>query len=306
MPAEATATGEDRRRCLAVSLPPSYSAASARAAGLSRGRLRGSGFLRLSYDLVVRLDDAIDLRERLQLLATVLPPDAAWSHLTAAHLLGARVDPPSRPHVTLTPRRVLPQRADLVVHTRRLRGDDVGEHEDLVITSGAQTFLDLAAVLPAAELVAVGDALLAAERMTSDELTARLLRADRVRGVVRARACAPLLSAKAMSRPESLMRYWLLTSDLPDPEPQLPVHGRGGRTVAHGDLGYQRWRVLLEYEGQQHAEAAQFDSDIDRYSLMAADGYLVLRFARRHLNSGTVVERTKRALMSRGWDPNAP
>src|SRR3954470_11506256 len=122
-----------------MSVPPTYTAASVRAAGLPRGRLRGPAFLRLSHDLVVRLDDAIDARERLQLLATVLPADAAYSHLTAAALLGAAVDAPARPHVALRPRRVLPQRAEFVVHARRLGPVDIVEHDGLRTTSGAQT-----------------------------------------------------------------------------------------------------------------------------------------------------------------------
>jgi hypothetical protein len=288
-----------------MSLPPAYSAASARAAGLTRGRLRGPAFLRLTHDLVVRLDDAIDVRERLQLLARVLPPDAAYSHLTAAHLLGAHVDAPSRQHVALTPRRVLPQRADFVVHARQLLPEDVVEVDGLRVTSGAQTFLDLAEHLPPAELVAVGDALMRAKQLAPETLAGRLDRADRVRGVVRARACAPLLTPKAMSRPESLVRYWVVVSDLPDPEVQVPVRDRWGREVAHGDLGYEEWKLVLEYEGSQHATVEKFGSDIDRYSLMAADGFLVLRFAKRHLNRGTVVDRTGRALTSRGWRPTA-
>ncbi|WP_409330644.1 hypothetical protein [Trujillonella humicola] len=284
-----------------MTLPPTFSAASARAAGLTRAQLRGSSYVRMAHDLVVRLDDAIDLRERLRVLATVLPPDAAYSHRTAAALLGAWVDAPARHHVALTPRRVLPQRAEFVVHGRALSPADVVELDRLRVTSGPQTFLDLAAVLPADELVAVGDALLRRRRMTPEELSARLARGRRVRGVVRARACAPLLSPKSMSRPESLMRYWLTTSDLPDPEPQVPVLDRRGNEVAHGDLGYPRWRVLLEYEGAHHADAATFGTDIERYSLMGADGWLVLRFAKRHLHRTTVLERTRRALMSRGW-----
>jgi hypothetical protein len=288
-----------------VDLPPVYSAAAARAAGLTRGQSRGPAFVRLTHDLVVRLDDAIDVRERLQLLATVLPSDAAYSHLTAAHLLGAHVNAPSKQHVALTPRRVLPQRADVVVHARHLLPADVVEVDGLRVTSGAQTFLDLAEHLPPAELVAVGDALMLAEQLSTEALAERLDRADRVRGVVRARACAPLLTAKAMSRPESLVRYWLVVSDLPDPQVQVPVRDRWGREVAHGDLGYEEWRLLMEYEGSRHATVEQFGSDIDRYSLMAADGFLVLRFAKPHLNRGTVVDRTGRALMSRGWRPTA-
>lgn len=290
-----------------MSGPAIFTTATARSVGLTRGRLRGPGFVRLAHDLVARLDDAIDLTERLQLLATVLPSDAAFSHGTAAALLGAAMDPPRRAHVVLTPRRVLPQRAELVVHRRLLRPSDVITHGGLRLTSGAQTFLDLAAAVAPAELVAVGDALVRAGRLDADQLTRRLARADRVRGVVRARACAPLLDPLAQSRPESLIRYWLIDSDLPDPEPQVPIVDRWGRVVAHGDLGYSRWKIVLEYEGRQHAALDQFRRDVDRYSLMAAGGWLVLRFAGQHLGGPwMVVDRTRAALISRGWRPGSP
>jgi hypothetical protein len=288
-----------------VTLPPTWTSAAARAAGVSRAALRSDRFTRLSHDLYVELDDAVDRHERLLLLSTALPPDAAFSHGTAAAVLGAPVDLPPHPHVVLRPRRVLPQRADLVVHARRLLDEDVAVHRGLRVTSGAQTFLDLATGLWPWDLVAVGDALLRAEHLTPEGLDRRLARARRVRGVVRARECAPLLSPLAMSRPESLMRYWLLRSDLPDPQPQVPVHDRCGHVVAHGDLGYEQWKVLREYEGLQHAEADQFGRDIDRYSLMAADGWLVLRFAARHVGGPRlVVDRTRRALTTRGWRPS--
>jgi hypothetical protein len=287
-----------------MSLPAVFTTSSAREAGLSRGELRGSAFVQVGYDLFARIEDAIDEPERLALLAKALPGDAAYSHGTAAALFDAPMDLPRIPHVALTPRRVLPQRADVVVHGRRLSARDVVVHRGLRLTSAAQTFLDLAAGSPPWDLVATGDGLCRAGHLTSDALTERLLRAGRVRGVVRARACAPMLTPLAMSRPESVLRYWLLTSRLPDPQPQVPVHDRWGRTVAHGDLGYPEWRVILEYEGRQHADVEQFGRDIDRYSLMAADGWLVLRFAAGHIGGPTVVvDRTRRALVSRGWNP---
>jgi hypothetical protein len=234
----------------------------------------------------------------------VLPADAAFGLTTAGALLGAPLTAPPGIHVVMTPRPVLPQRNGLDVHVRQLRVDDVIEVADLRITSGAQTFLDLAARLPSAELVAVGDALMRRKRLTTAQLDERLARADRVRGVIRARACAPLLSSQAMSRPESLMRFWLIEAGLPVPQIQIPVRDRWGRTVVHADLGYEEWKVALEYEGRQHADRKQFGSDIDRYSLMAADGWLTLRFAGRHLRGpGAVVDRTRRALLTRGWRP---
>lgn len=199
---------------------------------------------------------------------------------------------------------MLPQRATFVVHARALHPDDVVLHHGVRVTSGPQTFLDLAQRVAPGELVAVGDALARAGHLPPEALATRLERADRVRGVVRARACAPLLSPLAASRPESLVRHALLDSDLPGPTPQVPVHDRWGRVVAHGDLGFEQWRVLLEYEGRQHAETEQFGRDIDRYSLMAADGWLVLRFAAAHVAvPEVVVERTRAALLSRGWRP---
>jgi hypothetical protein len=196
---------------------------------------------------------------------------------------------------------VLPQRAGLEVHVRGLLGDDVVLVDGLRTTSGPQTFLDLSARLPGDELLAVGDALARAGHLDRAALTVRLARADRTRGVVRAREVAASVDARSASRPESRIRYWLLASDLPELELQVPVHDARGRAVAHADLGYARWRLALEYEGRQHADAGQFGGDIDRYSLMAADGWLVLRFAARHLVPAVVVQRTRRALQSRGW-----
>ena len=287
-------------------MPDVFTTVTARSAGLTRSATRAGAFLPLLHGVVVRLDDAIDERERLALLATVLPADAAFSHHTAAALLGAPMDHPPRPHIALTPRAVLPQHRRLVVHSRRLEAADVVEHRGVRVTSGAQTYLDLAAWLPPHELVAVGDALIRLGHLDVDALAGRLCRAGRVSGVVRARECAPLLDGRAHSRPESILRYWLTTSGLPAPELQVAVHDRRGREVAHGDLGYSRWKILVEYEGRQHADVGQFGRDVDRYSLMAADGWLVLRFAGGHLGGPwTVVDRTRRALLSRGWLPTA-
>ena len=107
-----------------MSLPPSFSATAARAAGLTRGQLRGPRFIRLTHDLTVRLDDAIDERERLLLLAGVLPADAAFSHGTAAAMFGAPsrseiFRPPSVPDRRPPERSVTSPRAALEPETRR-------------------------------------------------------------------------------------------------------------------------------------------------------------------------------------------
>ena len=286
-----------------IPLGGSYTWLDARARGATRRQIRQDGIAvaRGSY-LSSALPDT--LRTRCGAWARLIPPDAAFGLETAATLMGAPVPTPTAVQIVLRPRPVLPQRRGLEVHIRRLTADDVIEDGGLRLTSPAQLMLDLAARLPPEELLAVGDHLTRAGRLRSADLARRLERATRVRGIVRAREVAPLLDGRARSRPESLLRWWLHASDLPEPEIEVPVHDRWGRAVAHADLGYARWKVALEYEGRQHADPEQFDSDIDRYSLMAADAWLVLRFARRHLNGPwAVIDRTRRALLNRGGRP---
>lgn len=284
-----------------IPLDGSYTWLDARARGVTRGQIRQDG-IAVARGAYISAAVPDTLRTRCGAWSRLLPPDAAFGLETAAALMGAPVPAPPAVQIVLRPRPVLPQRRGLEVHIRRLTAADVVEDGGLRICSPAQVFLDLAARLPPEGLLAVGDHLARTGRLDPADLARRLERATRVRGVVRAREVAPALDARARSRPESLLRWWLLASDLPEPEIEVPIHDRFGREVAHADLGYARWKVALEYEGRQHADPEQFDRDIDRYSLMGADGWLLLRFAKRHLDGPwTVVERTRRALLSRGW-----
>ncbi len=272
----------------------------------SVGRPRSGAPLRARISHGLYLVDAMpdQLDRRCRALACVLPPDAAFSHWTAAALLGV----PSRNcpsiHVVLSPRSVLPQRRELVVHGRALLPDDIDEVDGIRVTSGARLYVDLAEYLTPAELVAVGDAVLRLHRTDVDALAERVVAAARRRGVARARDCLGRLDARAQSAPESAVRYWLSSHDLPPPTPQLEICDEYGRVVAHADLGYEQWRVLVEYEGRQHGAGDQFDRDVERYSRMAAQGWLVIRFGREHLRRPQVMlQRVRLALLSRGWRP---
>jgi hypothetical protein len=281
-------------------LPPVYTRAEAEAAGLSRTELRDDG-VRVSRGVYVSRALPLTVHAMCQALVPVLPGTAAFSHHTAAGLLGAPVRQVQPLHVAVPPAAPRPRRRGLQVHVRDLGADDVVQHRGLMLTGGAQTWLDLAATTPPDELVAIGDALYRAGHLSAQMLEESLATAGSVRGVVRARRCAPLLTPRAASRPESLVRYWVHDSDLPDLEVQVPVHDAREDLLLHADLGYSRWKVAVEYEGRQHAEVRQFGLDIDRYSLMAANGWLVLRFGTGHLGRrATVLDRVAGALLSRG------
>jgi hypothetical protein len=283
----------------AKELRPSYTWSAARAAGLTRAQLRDDG-LRISRGVYVSRGVDLTLERACASLLPVLPGSAAFSHLTAAALFGAPVPAASPLEICLPPGAYRPRRRQLRVHVRDLLAHDTVRLRGLPLTSGAQTWLDLTAVLEPPELVAVGDALFRAGHLDAGTVRERLDRATGVRGIVAAREVAGFLTPHAASRPESLLRFELLCSDLPAPEVQVPIADRWGRVVAHADLGYSEWKLAIEYEGRLHAESRQFGRDVDRYSLMAASGWLVLRFAGRHLGRGIAVERVGGALRSRG------
>lgn len=284
----------------AQELGTTYTRAAAHAAGMTRAQLRDDG-VRVSRGAYVSRAVPLTVQSAAQAALAVLPQGAVLPHRSAAVLLGAPVRVGWPLEISVPPGDRRPRRRHLRVHVRDLESADVIRHRGLPVSSGSQTFLDLAASLAPDELVAVGDALYRAAHLDAESLSERLCRAEGTRGVRRARSCAPHLSPLAMSRPESLLRYWLIDSDLPDPEPQVPVLDRHGREVAHADLGYRRWKVAIEYEGRHHAEQRQFARDLARYSLMAADGWLTLRFGASDLGRrSAVVDRVARGLLSRG------
>jgi len=277
----------------------------ARSAGLTVDQLRGPRFTRLAHDLYLPRETCTDAARERCLLA-VLPPDAAVSHTSAvrAHGLPAVGLQPGedRLQVTLDPRRVLPQRREVVVHGARLPEDDVCLVEGRRVTAPERTFLDMAAVLRREDLVVLGDAMLAAGATTPDALTARVAPVRRRRGIVLARSVLPLLDGRSQSPPESIVRLRIADSGLPAPRPQCPVRDAAGWVVAHVDLGYEEARVAVEYEGRHHAAGDQFDRDIDRYAILSALGWLVVRASARHLrgDSRLLLIRIRSALRQRG------
>ena len=239
-----------------VHLPLAYTWTEARQRGATARQITQDG-VRLGHGLYLSCSADPSLTARCSAGTRRLPPGAAFGLGTATALYGVG-DPEQRTdHVVLSPRSELPQHAELTVHARRMVDEDVTERAGLQRTSGALTFLDMAALLPPADLLALGHLLMRVGVLDRGSLVRRLARADRVRGVVPAREWAPHLTGKAASPPESGLRYRLLVSDLPDPEVQVPVLDRWGRVAAHADLGYSRWKVALEYEGRQHGPSAR-------------------------------------------------
>jgi hypothetical protein len=273
--------------------------------GLTRARLT-SRTTKVSHDLYLTGVNAPTSAHRSALL-TVLPADAAISHASALELYGLpslhSLPADDRLHVTLTPRRVLPQRREVVVHCRPLASADVTVLEGLRITTPPRLFADIAAEVTVEDLVVLGDAMLG-RRLTSPELLAdEVATSAGRRGVRAARIACGMLDGRAQSPPESIMRVRLARAGYPA-EPQCPVTDGYGRTLAHLDLGYREYRVGVEYDGRHHAEAEQFTFDVNRHSMLSSRGWLVIRASARELmgSSRLLIQRVAAALRARGLD----
>jgi len=167
--------------------------------------------------------------------------------------------------------------------------------------------------LPLPEPVAVGDALVLEPRFIDDGedrpwLTVHHL-ADRVdmfrgRGKARAARALGLVRPGAESRPESLLRVAMVEAGLPDPDVNPDVHSPGGVFLGRGDLVYWTWRVIVEYDGDQHrSNSRQYEKDVGRLDGFGRHGWRVVRITKSTFFSdrGACLARVEQALVDAGW-----
>ena len=165
------------------------------------------------------------------------------------------------------------------------------------------------------DLVAVGDGLILRPVFADpwEErpwVSLRELR-DRVelyhgRGKQAASRAILLVRQGAESRPETLLRLAIMDAGLPEPEVNPDIRNASGRFVGRGDLVYRRWRVIAEYDGEQHRlNTRQFDRDVQRLEALANNGWHVVRIVGRSFfgdRAGSMA-RVRRALTDAGWRP---
>jgi very-short-patch-repair endonuclease len=101
-----------------------------------------------------------------------------------------------------------------------------------------------------------------------------------------------------------LVRLAIVEVGLPEPEVNVNIVDSNGMFLGRGDLVYRRWRVIVEYDGDQHrTDTRQFDHDVRRLEDFAADGWRVVRIVGRSFftDRRACVARVARALLDSGW-----
>lgn len=249
----------------------------------SRERLR-SPDVQHPFHGVNSLIAPASLIDRAQAFLPLMRPGDAFSHTTAAHLLGAplRREPDSRLHVTTTDPGDCFRRRGVIGHTSKAL--PLTLHLGLPLVAPAHTWVQLATQLGHDDLVAVGDYLVTPDRRrrtpaiaSIDALGAAI--PAHARGAARARRALADVRVGAESRMETLLRLLLTRSGLP--EPTLNPAVRIGDQTLHPDLLYSPWRVVIEYEGDHHrTDERQWRHDIWRREAFEDAGWRQIRVTR--------------------------
>lgn len=258
-----------------------FSAADARAAGVSRGRLR-RGDLAAPFRGVRTPDEPATVRERCRAFLPLLRGDARFTHVTAALLHGLplpvrlETDPTLDVGTSGTPSRM-----------RRVRGHRLRPTAPLVLMDGLpvvpveEAWCQLAEVLNLEDLVVAGDHLLRHGVRDVDGTMRRLqaaVQAVRRRGSESLQIALPLLRPGVRSPRESLLRVVLVLAGLPEPEVNARLFRSDGTYLGEGDLVYREARVVLEYEGDEHrTNRDRFRYDIRRREAFEDAGWTVIR-----------------------------
>ena len=287
----------------------------AREAGVSRKRTRARHFSAPFHG--VRSPAIGTVIELATAYRTRMPPGHVFGGVTAARLWGlplpdewslaeplviARANGATRGraagtrHIAVDPRLMVPV-----------------QHHGLPLLSPVATAITLGRELDHERLVHVVDALLTDSALYPDlELPRRphasveqlrdfLARCDGLRGVRALLGALDDARAGVDSRFETITRRTIVLAGLPEPvvHPLVVVQG----VTLHPDVAYPELKIAIEYEGDGHREQGRWDRDIDRYALLEAAGWIVVRITKAHLarDGERCVARVAAARARRSW-----
>ena len=226
----------------------------------------------------------------------VLPPGASVAD-ERIHLLVAKgVTPPRLPGCTAS-------QADLPEA-------DVVEEYGVLRTSDARTALDLARFAERPQAVASVDSFLNRERVELRELWSRAQLLTGVRNCRRLRANLAAADAGAQSYAESVERVLFVDAGLPRPTTQVPVYSPTGELLGFLDMGWLRYFVASEYDGEEyHNDDEDRAADERRRGRIEDETAWTIDVARKGDLWGRpagLVARTAELLFERGWVPSSP
>ena len=276
------------------------------APGISRRRARALD-LSAPFRGIRTAEPPSDVVDLCRAYAIRMPQTQYFSHATAAIVWGIplplRLERDRTLHVSAAPGSREPRMRGVTGH-RGAAGATRWRLGSIVVASACDSWCQIVSELTEEEAIVAGDRIVGWPRplATLDELDAAIARFGSRRGARRISQARPHIRENSASARETTLRLTTLRAGFPEPEPNGAITLSSGR-ITHGDLVYRRYKVLLEYDGEQHRlDAAQFATDVNRLNDLSEDGWIVIRVG-KHLSNDDVLVRLDRALRSRGWRP---
>jgi very-short-patch-repair endonuclease len=144
------------------------------------------------------------------------------------------------------------------------RETSVEEVKGVRVSSALDLFIELAGVLGLVDLVIVGDAMVRADLFTTSELQKFCAGTSRWHSR-RARRGAAYVREGVDSPMETRLRMLLVLAGLPEPKVNHLIIDGNGRVLRRLDLSYPAIKLIVEYNGRQHADdPEQYSADLER------------------------------------------
>jgi very-short-patch-repair endonuclease len=278
-----------------------FNRAQARAAGIRLRRVLGPQFHKILYDSYVSSSVPITTKLRAEAALSLSAAGSYISHHTAAELWGGAVPACSDVHITVPGESPRSRRQGIRAHATT--GSPVtSTFQGLRISSPTQTFLDLAGSLDLVELVVLGDSLVKEKHVTPDDL---VMAASQWTGsgAARARKAARFVRKGVDSPKETRLRMLLVLAGLPEPTVNVIIRNPDGSWRMRFDLSYPGMKLIIEYDGRQHAEnSGQWRRDLIRREELDRLGWRLIVVTSDDLRDApeTVLMRVRDALIDRG------
>ncbi len=191
----------------------------------------------------------------------------------------------------------------IVLRNDTLHADEILTMRGLPVTTAARTAFDLGRRRGLTLAVIRLDALMRATGVKAEDISPLITRHRGNRGLVQLREAIALTDAGAESPQETRTRLVLIHAGLPPERTQIDVFDSFGYHVGRIDMGWDTWKVGIEYDGAQHwTDPGQRAHDIDRQAELESLGWRIIRVSADMLKyrPTTIVARTRHALRAAG------
>jgi hypothetical protein len=193
--------------------------------------------------------------------------------------------------------------AGIVARNERIATDEITLVGGVPVSTVARTAFDIGRFQARGRAIARLDALMRAAPFSVEDVLLLTKRYRGARGVKLLKDALPLVDGGAASPRESWLRLVYIDAGLPPPTTQIPIFDVDGTLLRTVDMGWEEYKVLSEYDGDQHqTDRPQYVKDRRVIPRIEALGYIVLRVIKEDRRVA-IVRDAWDAMTSRGWRP---